>query len=250
MITALLLATAAVAPQAAPIVSPPATSPADAVRRSKALQIVKLLCPESTVIEESGDDYVANARQLLVARGKLDDLEARYPGIVEAMLRASVPTMNAQMRRRLSVLWVRLTDIYLARLAGPELDQTLAFYTSPTGKKMIASMDARMKPKAMTNDMIRNDDLSISLGSLQSDLKDALPGVISDMGPADKSALLAFMRTSAFPKLAAIVVPVQQTTLRWAQESSPEDDQQIQTVMADAMKAYMKARDARSVPAT
>ncbi|MDB5679291.1 DUF2059 domain-containing protein [Sphingomonas bacterium] len=246
MIAALLFAAVSMAPQVTAPVAPPIVASADSIRHGKAVELAKLLNPESRLIDPSGDDYVANTKAVLIARGKLNDLEAQYPGVIEAMLRASVSTMNTQTRRRVPVLWDRLADIYMAAFTSAELDQMLTFYGSPTGQRMMASLDTRMKPKAMMGDMVKNDDFSVSVGSLQSDLRATVPGVVADMSATDKTALLIFMRTSAFGKIAATSGKIQQETLAWAQEIVPKDDDELQIVMIEAMQAYIKSKDAKS----
>jgi Uncharacterized protein conserved in bacteria (DUF2059) len=250
VIVALLMALAATPQVAAAPMPPPASLPTDTVRRSKALELARLLNPESSVIDESGDEYVKATRQLLIARGKLNDLEARYPGVIEAMLRASVATMNAQMHKRVPVLWDRMADIYLDAFSMPELDQLLAFYGSPTGQRIMTSFDRRLKPKAMMNDMVKNDDFSVSVGSLKSDLADTVPGVVRDMTSADKAALMKFMQTSAFRKINATSGRIQQALLSWMQEESPEEADELEGVMSDAMKAYMRKKDSETGPTT
>lgn len=244
MITSLLLALAMPAAQSAPVPPLSTVAPADAARRAKALQLAKLLNTEASLIDESGDVYVKTTKQVLLARGKLNDLESRYPGVVEAMLRASVPTVNRQMRERLPLLWDRVADAYAAIYTTVDLGQLISFYGSPTGRRMIASLEARLKPKAMMGDMTRNEDMSISAKSLQTDIRSTVPGVVADLSPADKAALIAFSRTAAYQKLRGNSTKTHQIILDWMQESDPVGEEEIATVMRAAVEAFIKKKDA------
>ncbi len=240
MITALLMALAM--PQAAPAGSvaaaPAAESPAAAARRVKAHRLAQLLSSEAMVVDAGDDSYIKMTSDVMLAQPDVPELERKYPGVVDAMVRASLPIAKRQMHNRLPLLWDRLSDLYLANFTTPELDQAIAFYGSPTGQKMIAQMVARMKPNAIAADLKKDPEAGVSVDSFRKDMKATVPGVVGSLTPKEQAALLAFSRTSVFPKIARIGPRSQELVVAWSQEATPEETKDL----VDSMKAAMLAR--------
>ena len=243
MIAALFLMLAAV--QAVPAASPPppppvskAEVPALDARHAKALELAQLLASEDSVVRQNDDQYVKVTSGVLLAQRNMPELEVKYPGVIDAMARASLPVVEAQLQRRLPLLWDRLSDLYLANFTVSELDQAANFYSSPTGRKVITGLRTQMKADAVGAELRKDPRAAVSVGAVRRDVQATVPGILKTLTPKEQAALLAFSRTSTFSKIQSIGPQTQQLQITWTRETTPEETKEI----SDSMLAVLRAR--------
>lgn len=232
------LAMAQAAPVAPVVATPPTESPAVAARRDKALRLARVLASDQFVVEAGDDAYIKLTRDAMLASPDVQAMEKQHPGVVDAMVRASLPVTKVQLRRRLPQLWDKLADFYLANFTPLELDQALTFYASPTGQKMIAQLIARIRPNAVAAELKKNPTGGVSAGALRSDVQATVPGIVGTLTAKDQAVLLAFSRTAAFARIQKIGPQVQELQVAWMRDVSPEDYAEVR----DAMKTVLDAR--------
>ena len=104
------------------------------------------------VAQQPSKNAVALANEILDVRGSMTIFEAIVPGVVEKS-KATLLQMNpnlfkdlnevsAELRKefapRLASLREEIAKLYASRFTEQELKDTLAFYNSPLGKKIVA----------------------------------------------------------------------------------------------------------------
>lgn len=230
-LAAILTADAAsAAPSSLP--APTTLAPADQLRRAKALMLVQIVVREDMV--KAGDPRnLASWRALFSSLPAYVSLEQRYPGAIDAIADAVEPVVSAQRSRRLPQLRERLADLYAANLTSAELDQSIAFYSSSTGRKFVALFLGKMGADARIADIRKNPEVGPGLDAIMSDMRAAAPSVLAGLSPSEKASLRVFSHTSACAKYRVLAPQVQLLQLAWKRESTPEDKKE----MADVIRA-------------
>lgn len=235
----LFIAALLAAPQAVPVQNAPAAQ-SDPRVAERAHALARLLNSDANIIGDDASDQKALAMvpELFGANPELAALEKEHPGIALEIAKAMLPIINRSARERLPQLWDRQAALYSRHFSAAELDKLIAFYSSPTGIKLIRVMFEKLQPRRMLEEAKKSEDFTFSGSAAVADIRAAAPGVAEAMNAEDQRVLLALMATGLLPKLQKLGPETQQITITWMNESAPWED-------AEAEKAVVKIIDSR-----
>jgi hypothetical protein len=200
-----------------------------AQQASPAEQLVVLLLPDDKLVDTvsriidalvSDDSNISPERRALFAA---------YPGLKQDVVALIRTDIAAMMLKDLPSLHVELTGVISAELTPAELQQTLTFFTSPTGRKMLSQIYAGLAASNTVDEQeARNKAMATMMASLT---------------PEDYPALAAFGQSSAGPKLKTLSPRIQQASQAWSarflQENGPALAKRVDDLIA-ARKAKGK----------
>lgn len=202
---------------------------------SKALsvQLASVLNSEAIIIGDATTDQKATELmlQLFGTQEEMKTIEADYPGIGKELADAILPIVNRYMRQRLPQLQAQQAQLYADNFSAAELKTLIDFYTSPTGQKMIASMTSRIQPKAMMQEASQSEDFQFSAGAALKDIRDTVPGILSDLGEEDRETLVQFARSGVLPKLQALGPKTQAIAISWNQQYAENEEREIEQIV-------------------
>lgn len=246
---ALLAACAAQAPVcAAPAPAAPAHLPAagqtDPRVTERATELARLLNSEEIIIGDAASDAkaVELMNQLVAGNADMVDLEKQYPGIAREMAQAMLPIVNRSARERLPQLWERQAALYAKHFNDDELVTLIAFYSSPTGTKLIRVMMASIKPDNMMAEAAASKDLKISSTSVMKDIRATAPQLVDAMDAEDQRALAGLMRSGLVPRLKQLGPQTQELALAWYDESAPWEEAEIDKAMLAVVEARTRTK--------
>lgn len=210
--------------------------------RSKALAVAKLAQPRELVLDAA---MSAVAREMPVAlRASADGkiLEAEHPGIIDAMLRASYPELRSMLDRRLPDLWTRMAKAYSDDLSDVELDSLLQFFLSSTGEKLIRISNQQFDSGPMVEEVMKSEDFSFTLDSVQAGLRVGVTKAVSAMTPEELSQLIAFGTSDTGKKVRLVGPKIKKIVVNWGNESDPADEKRVEEVMTRTVDAYIERK--------
>jgi hypothetical protein len=168
-LAAALLAPITASAEAPPVVImlPPAAAsraplPDTPARRAAALKLAQSAQSIETLKTGSLRGFAEGLRHVAAQPGGLAEIEKKYPGFTEEMIKRGSPAMAREIERVGPDLWRRMADIYVVELTDDELARYIAFYSSPTGGKLMrlinenADIDPLLKDLKQTGEMLVN----------------------------------------------------------------------------------------------
>jgi hypothetical protein len=230
------------APQAASAQAPASASASDvSARKAKALELARLVEPRTAAgaPDKMEAQYIAG----LLAMEEIAELEAEYPGVVQAMWRAIEPEIDRDTAARLPAFWERLADIYSSGMTLEQIDGAVAFMASPTGQKMIAAMTEGLVAPAM-NIAAKSEGGPISDGEIDQAKTAAAETMVVRMTQEEQEQIAAFAGTPAGVALLSVAPQVQQATLEWMNMSDPASDARLDALAEKAIGDYIAAAEA------
>lgn len=218
--------------------APPAIVSAAVKQRADTL--ARILNSEALIIGDAKSDaqVIALVEQLFAGNAELAALQKEYPGIGQEMMVAILPILNKSSRDRLPVLWERQSALYAANFTAPELDTLIAFYSSPTGQKMVQLMQAQLKPTNSIAEMAKHPDFKASPSAVLSDVSATVPKILESLDDSDKAALRKLMQSGLLDKLKALSLSTQKIALDWYDETAPGEEEAIEAALMQVLAKY------------
>lgn len=235
--TSLALAAPAVAQQ------PPAASTVSPAVSERAFKLAELLNSDAIIIGNTSDaEALDMLRQLWGSREELVEMEKSTPGITLAFARELLPIVDRSSRERLPELHRRQAALYATNFTAAELDTLIAFYSSPTGTKLIAAMQAAIKPKAIIAEASKSEDFKFGAQSVLTDIRATVPDIMKTMDASDKAALTQFAQSGVAPKMRALSPKTQQLAIDWMNEETPWEGAEMEKAIERVVARFAKGK--------
>ena len=166
------------------------------------------------------------------------------PGLREAIFEAARPIFRKYVAAQIPAKEQKFADFYARKFTPQDMEELLAFYSSPTGTKVIAQTYANLDLNKIAEDALATNGEGKMNGEDVGEITTSaaakvLPGLDAD----DFKALFIFSGTPAFEKLRAAMPEFQQLTAELANETDPATDAEVQAAVEGAVKKYMAQKD-------
>ena len=226
------VAALAAAPVAsAQTVAPPAAARIAPARLALGLELARLLNSEAGTIAMLEKMLGESLPRAILADPNVAAMERQYPGIVADMIAAMKPLMITYMRGELPSLWEPLAALYATHLSEADLHEVIAFYSSPTGARIIAFMEQSVDYEPMLREMAASGDYALSdaaMDNAEAASVEQLPGQLS---PGEMAAVVRFTNTPAGRRFVALLEQSKAIVSQWAAEPTPELDARLEAAV-------------------
>lgn len=218
----------------------PAPSEQQAAPRPAALTLARLLNSETMVIgpTDTPDKATQVMGEMVAQNADMKAMEARHPGFTRAIGEAIMPIVVRSMRERLPELWRRQAHVYGARFSDSELETLNAFYASPTGRKILDTMQKAMGYKAMIAEAAASPDFRFSAESVQKDKAEAAQTMVKALDAGDMTVLAMLQKTGLVDRIKAMSPVTQANVLEWYDEQTPWEEAETEKAMAGVMTRF------------
>lgn len=219
----------------APSPVPMRTNVADSTRHALAMDLARTLNPEAQVVGAlSGDNYIESLRQGLLREDVFRVLEEEHPGIARYMIDKGLPILLDYLRSLLPALWSDIAGVYVRRLSEAEIQQTLTFFRTPTGTKMVRLVNENVSFDAIVTESVNNRP--ITADTLDSTVTQAAKRARAEFSAAETAQIVVFMLSPTGRKLKMLQLELSAVMVNFANHKpSPE----IEARMGEAFIAGM-----------
>ena len=217
--------------------APPIQAASDAVRLQLGTELGRLMNSEEVTRAQSEKLFEETLPKSLAANPDFQALEAKYPGISKAAIDAMQPVLMRQVMTALPELWRRLGTFYAANMTESELHGAVDFFSSPTGSKVIKLIAMGMDLSAAVSDVMKGGEITDR--ALVAGLRGSAAGLAAALSAAEERECARFLATPSGKKLIAISRQARAVAVQWSNESSPEQDAEIERVMTEVMERFI-----------
>lgn len=218
----------------------PVPSTQQAVPRPAALTLARLLNSETMIIgpADAPDKAIRVMGEMVAQNADVQAMETRHPGITRAIGDAMMPIAVRSMRERLPELWRRQALVYGARFTDSELETLSVFYGSPTGRKILDTMQKAMGHKAMVAEAAASPDFRFGVQSVQKDKEAAAQIMVKALDDGDMMVLAMLQKTGLVDRIKAVGTETQANALAWYDEQTPWEEAETEKALAGVMARF------------
>ena len=230
--------TQAASPTAAPQIATASVEPAPAALAS-GVEIAKLLNPENEVLEGSRAAIVATLQKMFAADPNVTTMEKEHPGFIAAGSEAIQSTTLAILKERLPILWSRLGAAYARSLSEAELGQTLRFYQSEAGKRLIQATLKGIDPSALIQKQIAAPDRKVEAAELGATVTASATKAATNATSEDRTALYNFVFTPLGLKIRQLNPELLKIGADWSNERDEISEERVTEAVGAALAPFL-----------
>ena len=210
-----------------------------------ALRLSRLLNPTDKLVDVAMRGFDVGVHTALKNNPEDAAIYDQNPGLLDAIVEAGKPIVRRHVEADVPLHQQKFAEFYARKFSSAEIEQLIAFYSTPTGTKVIDGMYAgadlgqiadalgKKGDEALTPTAVR--DLTRSTG------EKLFPGFDAD----DWKALFTFAGTPAYAKLQSSVPELRQLTADIADEPDPGMDAELNKAVEATVTKYMAEKRAR-----
>ena len=179
-----------------------------------------------------------NFSKTLLQNQEVAAAEARFPGLVEAMAKASRPLLQQQAGDRLDHLYPRIAAVIQTDLSPPEIAELSAFFGSTEGQSVLRKMSESVDASPVFESAAKDGKITEEAVKAQQWI--AAMVAAGKYSAADRAALENLAKRPVFAKLQALQLKLRTIILDVMNSPDPAHDKQIDDVMSAAVAAHIE----------
>jgi hypothetical protein len=234
-----VLAAALLGPTGSSAAAEPAPAAVDDVRLAKGLKLAQTVQPLELVVEQSISTLDDQAVAGLMANPDVKKLETENPGIVAAMWKGARATISETLTRSVPELWSSLARVYAKHFTSAQLDEVIAFFESPAGRKFVIGMHRNINVEPMFRDAAGAEG-QVSEKTYTQTVSGAATATAQAMSPAETAEFERFLATPTGKIVVEAGSDVTAAILEWTNRRDPKAEARVEAAMTKAVKAFLR----------
>ena len=243
MLRRLMICLAVLGAAQAATAQPASQAPAVAPQPANAMQLARLLNPEDSIVAASDRAFKTGFEAALAKDEETGGMMKEHPALLEAIYAGTLPVVRKHVAASMPRLHRRSADFYAGRFTPTEIDQLIAFYGSPTGRKMVAGLYAGMDMGKIVDAIGPEGKDPLTGDAMKGVIGSAAFGVLPSFDQPDWKAFSEFTKSPLFLKVRAATPDMLKMTAELANEPNPEMDAELEQVISTAVQTYFSDAD-------
>lgn len=235
--TCVSLATCALAAPPAATATAQSAAAAQSPIPDAALRLSRILNPADKIVELGMRGFDTGVNEELKKKPEDAAVYDRNPGLLDAILASGRPVMRSHLLAGIPAEQQRFAQFYAEKLSPDELDQLIAFYSTPTGAKVIDAMYAGGDFGELVDAMEKGDG-AMSAAAVDKMNSSAAAQLPYKFDADDWKTMFAFAATPVHAKLAQIAPEFNQLVADLGNAPDPTLEGDMNTAIEGAVKAY------------
>ncbi len=212
---------------------------APAATAENALRLSRLLNPADRLVDVAMRGFEIGINAALKKSPDDAKLFDENPGLLDAIVEAGKPIVRKHVEASVPAHQQKFADFYAQRFSAEEIQQLIGFYSTPTGKKVIAGMYNGADLGNFAEAIAQKPDQPVTPDAIREFTRSAGAKLLPAFEPDDWKALFMFAATPAYATLKSIAPEFRQLTADLANDEDPAMDAELDKAVAAAVGKYM-----------
>lgn len=235
---ALATATPLVAAEAADEAPQAARAPQD-----QAIGLARLMSPRDLLVDMEVREFDKHFVSSLRADPELKSMEDEYPGLFEAMHKASRGLVSQSMSRTVEQIHLSIARLIEASFTPADIAELSDFYRSPVGQKTIRQMAASADAGKLYSQAVEQREFKLTEEQIAAQVQDNARKAVQTFTPDEQTEMMLFMAKPSFGKLARAQPQIQKILADEFNAPDPEFDRQVEQAMGAAIEQHIASFD-------
>jgi hypothetical protein len=232
----LALVSAAPAIARDPADSAPQSAPATA---TQAIQLARLMSPSDLLVAMEVREFDKHFIPSLRSDPEMKSLDDQYPGLFEAMHKASRGLVAEATGRGATKIHTAIAQLIEASFTSADIVELTDFYRSPVGLKTVQQMAASADAGQVYQNAVSESGFKLTDVQIAAQIKDSARKAAQTFTLEEQAEMLLFMAKPSFGKLARAQPQIQKILADEFNAPDPEFDRQVEQAMGAAIEQHI-----------
>ncbi len=167
-------------------------------------------------------------------------LDNDHSGLVDHLVDTAIPVIVRQVNRTMPDLFVRQSRYFAEKMTMAEIAEVTNFYRNPAYPSISKKLAGNVDFSTLLNEAIENPDspIDISGKDLEDLKKGAATSSMAHFTSEERNLLMKFGLSSTGRKLQSLQSGALAIEARWSNESTPEDDKELDDLIIKTMSDF------------
>ena len=212
-------------------------------RAETCAKIAELLEPQEVLQANVDKVAVTIAASIFGKSPNLAALDAKYPGLQQAIATSLVPVMRRNIDKGGPQLRADVANLYASNLTSAEARNYMRFLLTPEMQAFARAVHANVSVKTLINDAANNADHKISPGEIHGNLRNAGVKAAGQSSMQQRMVIGMFFNSPTGKKVTALGPQKFAIEAKWANYSTPGTAEEFKHAMQMAMVAHIAKTD-------
>jgi hypothetical protein len=238
MLVGLGLALITAAPVAA--IAPTNLAPqVSATSAEEAIALARLMSPRELLVDMEVREFDKHFVASLRSDPELKSMDDEYPGLLEAMHKASRGLVSQAMGRSVDQIHLSVAKLIEASFTPADIADLSDFYRSPVGQKTIRQMAASADASQLYSQAVEAREFKLTEDQIAAQVHDNARKAVQTFTPEEQTEMMLFMARPSFGKLARAQPQIQKILAEEFNAPDPEFDRQVEQAMGAAIERHI-----------
>jgi hypothetical protein len=234
-----------VAPASLAAQTPERTAPVTA-SVEQAMTLARLMSPRDLLIEMEVREYDKHFVPSLRSNPDLNSLEIEYPGLFDAMHRATRGLVAKGTGQTVDQLHEAMVALIQEQFSDADVNELINFYRSPVGQKTVQQMAGAADAGEIYQEAAEQEDFKLTAEYIAEQNRQSAKKAAKTFTPDEQAQMLLFMAKPSFTKLARAQPQIQKILAEKMNAPDPEFDREVEQAMSSAIEQHIAAFEGKS----
>ena len=220
-----------------------ADRPAATASSADAVALARLMSPRDLLVDMEVREFDKHFVSSLKSDPDMKSLDDDYPGLFEAMHKASRGLVAEATGRSVDQVHVGLSKLIEASFTQADIVELLNFYRSPIGQKTMHQMAASADASKVYQRAMEDREFKLTGDEIDAQGHDTARKAVQSFTPEEQTQMMLFMAKPSFGKLAKVQPQIQKMLADEFNAPDPEFDKRVEEAMAEAIEQHIESFD-------
>ena len=216
--------------------APPQATPATA---AQAIELARLMSPSDLLVDMEVREFDKHFVPSLQSDPELKSMEDEYPGLFEAMHKASRGLVVEATGRSAAKIHAAVAKIIEVSFTSADIAELTKFYRSPVGLKTLRQMSASADAGQVYQTAVSENEFKLTEAQIDSQIHESARKAAQTFTPEEQTEMMLFMATPSFGKLAKAQPQIRKILADEFNAPDPDFDRQVEQVMGAAIEQHI-----------
>ena len=228
-----------IAVPAAALASADQVSQAAQPTATQAIALAELMSPRDLLVDMEIREFDKHFVSSLSANPELKSMEDEYPGLFEAMHKASRGLVMEATSRSAGKIHSAVAKIIEASFTPADIAELTDFYRSPVGLKTVQQMAASADAGQVYQQAVSESEFKLTEEQVAAEIQKSARKAAQTFTPEEQTEMMLFMAKPSFGKLAKAQPQIQKILAEEFNAPDPEFDRRVEQAMGAAIERHI-----------
>lgn len=206
---------------------------------SQSLVLAELMSPRDMLVDMEVREFDKHFVPSMRANAEMKALDDQYPGLFEAMHKASRGLVAEATGRSAQKIHAAVARLIETSFTSADVAELTDFYRSPVGLKTLRQMAAAADAGQVYQQAVNDGDFTLTQDQISVQIQESARKAAQTFSPNEQTEMMLFMAKPSFGKLAKAQPQIRKILADEFNAPDPDFDRQVEQAMATAIEQHI-----------